>query len=352
MPIRCFILLLLAAFCAYADIHQIHKQKLGTLTCSLCHVPTERGSVMLKPPAVEQCRVCHGATFQMPPNPPRTRAILREFSHAHHIDSKARIDAATGLRADCAFCHKSAAGQVGLPTHIQCATCHAKPGIRPRLSASIATSECLGCHAPGEAPVQNAALANFHSIQFSHSNHRANCTTCHAAVLRSDHIADLPLPLMADCMSCHRPEGCKTCHLDAVTESVRPAFHTESFRVHHEAAASAPDAKCFACHQNVRPSTQARDQCMECHQVMRPISHTARWKDDLHGEYAAIDRTTCSMCHVADYCTRCHNELPRSHQPLPLFKAGGHARLAMLNQRACMTCHTFQNTCAECHARR
>jgi hypothetical protein len=96
----------------------------------------------------------------------------------------------------------------------------------------------------------------------------------------------------------------------------------------------------------------AKDQCIECHQVMKPRSHTARWKDDLHGQYSAIDRVSCATCHTADSCARCHNELPRSHVPLPLFKAGGHARLAMLDQRACMTCHTFQNTCAECHTRR
>ena len=347
---RCFGIALFVAWSARADIHQIHKQKLGTLVCSLCHVPVSRGSVMLKPLGVEQCRVCHGASFPMPPSAPPTRSILREFSHAHHIDSKARHDAATGVRADCAFCHTSS-GEVALPTHAQCAACHSKPGIRPRLTGSIATTECLGCHAPGEAPVENAALANFRGIQFSHANHPADCITCHAAVLHSDHIAELPLPLMADCVACHRPAGCKTCHLDGVTGGVRPAFHTESFRVHHEAQASAADAKCYACHQNVRPSAAPRDQCRDCHQVMRPVSHTARWKDDMHGQFAAIDRTTCATCHTADYCVRCHNELPRSHQPLPLFKAGGHARLAMLDQRACMTCHTFQNTCAECHAR-
>ena len=26
---------------------------------------------------------------------------------------------------------------------------------------------------------------------------------------------------------------------------------------------------------------------------MKPVSHTARWKDDIHGQYAAIDRATC-----------------------------------------------------------
>jgi len=83
--------------------------------------------------------------------------------------------------------------------------------------------------------------------------------------------------------------------------------------------------------------------------VMKPVSHTARWKDDIHGKYAALERTTCATCHTADYCSRCHNELPRSHVPLSIFKGGGHAGPAMLDMRACLTCHTFQNTCAECH---
>lgn len=342
--------LLLAALAARADIHQIHKQKLGALTCSLCHVPAARGSVMLKPPGVEQCRVCHGPAFEMPPAP-RARAMLRDFSHSAHVDSKARIDAAAHARADCVFCHSTAAK---LPTHEQCAACHSKADIHPRLSASIAASECLGCHAPGEAPAQNAALQNFHDIRFSHADHPADCMTCHRALLTSAGITALPLPAMADCVGCHKTSECKTCHIDRITRSpgVRPSFHTAGFRVHHEAEASAAGAKCFACHQNVRPAAQGRDQCVECHQVMRPLSHTARWKDDIHGQYAAIDRTSCAVCHVADYCVRCHNELPRSHQPLPLFKAGGHARLAMLNERSCLTCHTFQNTCAECHARR
>jgi hypothetical protein len=82
---------------------------------------------------------------------------------------------------------------------------------------------------------------------------------------------------------------------------------------------------------------------------MRPVNHTSRWKDDLHGKYAGLDRTECATCHTAAYCSDCHNQLPRSHQPLPLFKAGGHALPAQLDMRSCLTCHTFQNTCSECH---
>ena len=53
---------------------------------------------------------------------------------------------------------------------------------------------------------------------------------------------------------------------------------------------------------------------------MRPASHTARWRDDIHGRYAALDRVACATCHTADYCSRCHNELPSTHVPLALFK--------------------------------
>jgi hypothetical protein len=365
------ILVFLSVIAARAEIHQIHEQKLGVLPCSLCHVPAARGSVMLKRPGHDQCRTCHGAEFQnfrilesgfcsqchrgtgaeLLPFP-RTRAILSGFSHAHHIDSKARVDQASGVRADCTFCHKPGA-EVGLPTHAQCAACHSKAETRPRLSASVVNSECRGCHAPGEAQVRNAAIESFRDIRFSHATHLPDCTTCHRAVLRSDRFADLPMPVMADCVACHKTNDCKSCHADRVhLPAVRPASHTASFRIHHAAEASAADAKCFACHQNVSPSAKARDQCIECHLVMKPRSHTARWKDDLHGQYSAIDRVSCAACHTADSCARCHNELPHSHVPLPLFKAGGHARLAMLDQRACMTCHTFQNTCAECHVRR
>jgi hypothetical protein len=133
------------------------------------------------------------------------------------------------------------------------------------------------------------------------------------------------------------------------TVNVKPDFHTEAFRMQHASEAASPNAKCFVCHQNVTPSVAARVQCDNCHAVMLPKNHTSRWKDDLHGKYAALDRTTCATCHTAAYCSDCHNELPRSHNPLPLFKGGGHAFPARLDTRSCFTCHTFQNTCSECH---
>jgi Outer membrane cytochrome MtrC/MtrF-like, domains II/IV/Cytochrome c7 and related cytochrome c len=394
-------------------IHAYHAEKLGTLDCNMCHVPVKDGSVMLQRPGHTQCLVCHDDDFnkdlkpkvcaqchaQFPPEGasdlvqfPRyskTRTILFEFAHSKHVDVKARTDPKTGFRSDCTFCHKfEPNGQFAkFPTHQECATCHSKAGFTPQLTASMDAASCRGCHTPEE--IENpgftkdprmigahVASGKYVNIKFSHTAHfkakdefMIQCTTCHYAVPRSTGLANLSLPMMLDCVECHdtskkisaefRMSNCKTCHDDKTgvsgaapanhTRNLKPDFHTESFRVQHAAESAAPNAKCFVCHQNVTPTLQPKLQCVGCHQVMRPVSHTARWKDDVHGKFAALDRTTCATCHVASYCSTCHNELPRSHVPLPLFKAGAHATLAMLDQRSCLTCHTFQNTCAECH---
>jgi hypothetical protein len=279
-----------------------------------------------------------------------TVSAQAQFSHLQHIDPKARIDPKTGFRADCMFCHRfDRAGVLAtMPSQSQCDACHLKPGFTPRKLS------------PPSAPTQYAGIVFSHVSHFRQKQAwKIGCGTCHST--------DGSLPSMIDCVGCHdqsrrmpaaaRMSNCRTCHVDSregplpsnhIRDS-KPEFHTETFRTHHEAEASAPGAKCFACHQNLTADAKGGNQCASCHEVMKPESHTARWKDDLHGEYAALDRTTCATCHRQDYCSRCHNELPRSHLPLPLFKNGAHAMPAMLDQRACMTCHTYQNTCASCH---
>jgi hypothetical protein len=393
-------------------IHAFHAAKLGGLECNICHTPVADGSVELKRPGHDQCKTCHSDDFEKDIKPvicaqchstfppagasdlvqfPRfksTRAILFEFSHARHVDQKARLNPKTGFRADCTFCHKFDPQGIfaTFPGHTECSACHSKPGIKPALTASLDSAGCRGCHTPEEIEnpgfttdrrliAQHVVSGKYVAIKFTHVAHfkakeqyALNCTTCHYAVPRSTSLADLTLPRMLDCVECHdtsktiaaefRMSNCRTCHLDTVqgiptpeshTRFVKPAYHNESFRVNHEQEATSPNAKCFVCHQNVTASAEAKAQCTACHQVMRPASHTARWKDDIHGKYAAIDRTNCAECHQVDYCSRCHNQTPRSHFPLPVFVGGGHAELAMLDERACLTCHTFQNTCAECH---
>ena len=362
-------------------IHMFHAQKLGRLDCNLCHVAVAKGSVELKRPGHEQCKLCHAPEFEKGPTSalcaechaskhPSHASVLIDFSHARHMDPKARVDIHSGVRADCAFCHKvdPAAARAAIPSHTQCAACHAQAGIQPELSTFLRTSGCRGCHAPEQmesGPIARQPAIGFDQIRFSHASHRhtrqlarLDCTTCHYAIPRSTTLTGAPLPKMADCAGCHGAaravpavlhiSNCKACHIQTEFNfNVRPASHTEVFRRNHAEASNAPDAKCFACHQNAMPG---KDQCAECHMGMKPVSHTARWRDDVHGKYAALDRTSCATCHATDYCNRCHNELPSTHVPLPIFKNGGHANLAASNERACFTCHTFQNTCSTCHA--
>ncbi len=391
-------------------LHAYHMKTVG-LECDTCHVPQKEGSVVLQRPGHDQCTPCHEEAFNEKLNPkicaqchsdfpptssdglfpyPRfkgQRSLLIDFAHSRHVDPQGRNDSRTGFRADCAFCHSfDAQGLYAkFPTHAQCTSCHAKPGFKPVLSAKSTTADCRGCHAPEE--IENPDSATHHAelsaqvltgtyagIRFSHVAHNkvrdeyhVNCTTCHSDVLKSTGLADLTLPKMIDCVGCHDTSksipaqysmsNCNVCHVDVKngpmppshSRYVKPAFHDESFRQHHSEQASEANAKCFVCHTNVSPSATVKQQCVSCHEVSRPISHTMRWNDDIHGKYAAIDRVSCALCHQADYCSRCHNQLPRSHQPLPQFKNGGHANLAMLNTRACFTCHTFETPCAECH---
>jgi hypothetical protein len=392
-------------------IHAIHAKKLE-LDCGTCHVSIKEGAVELKRPGHDQCMACHAEWFdsvkerfcnvchsafpptskeELKPFPlyKKQRAILFEFSHARHVDQKARVNPTTGFRADCTFCHKFETGGMfaSFPRHAECAGCHSQAGMKPHLAADSTTADCRSCHQPEEIEnpgftkerrfiAAHVVSGQYVNLKFDHGAHfrsmainRVDCTTCHYAVPQSTSLTMLSLPKMIDCVDCHdtsktiakefRMTNCGTCHQDKVsglapashTRNVKPVFHTPSFRQHHEAESVQAGAKCFVCHQNVTASAQGASQCVACHQVMKPTSHTARWKDDIHGKYAAIDRESCATCHTADTCERCHNEIPRSHLPIQLYKAGTHMQAAMLNQRACFTCHTFQNTCSECHTR-
>ncbi|MES1260523.1 MAG: cytochrome c3 family protein, partial [Acidobacteriota bacterium] len=288
-------------------VHAFHKDKLGgTLECSLCHVAVKEGSVTLKRPGHDQCITCHSDDFNkdlkqavcaechktFPPTGaedlvpfPRyqgTRAILFEFSHAKHVDQKARVDARTGFRADCTFCHKFDAKGVfaTFPGHEQCASCHSKAGMKPQLTADLSAEGCRGCHTPEEienpgftearrfASGRQTVSGKYIDIRFAHQPHfqvkeqfSLNCTTCHYEVPRSTSVKDLSLPKMLDCVQCHdsaravkaefQMGNCKTCHAEPVntsaipnshTRNVKPDFHTEAFRREHATEAAAANA--------------------------------------------------------------------------------------------------------------
>ena len=81
---------------------------------------------------------------------------------------------------------------------------------------------------------------------------------------------------------------------------------------------------------------------------MKPRDHTISFRELDHGSEAAADATRCATCHVADFCSACHQQLPRSHLPRETFllEHGGQARV---NVRACVTCHDPETSCVRCH---
>ncbi|HEV8484582.1 MAG TPA: cytochrome c3 family protein [Blastocatellia bacterium] len=311
--------------------------------------------------------------------------------------------------------HFDAAGEKAtFPVHRECSTCHSIPDIRPRLAADSKNEDCLGCHTSVEqqnpnyhklrrfivdpntaqiardvnVPVSTGNTMNGRDLKFSHSKHLTDsrnagiaCETCHTNVEEKTSISQLNIPSMWDCTMCHesrrtgndyRISNCSVCHTQIAagrkprnhTLTERPLDHTAAFRIRHADAARAPEAKCTFCHEfvsSLRPALQSMTRteerplpngtCDECHSVMRPKSHTIRWRNDLHERMASMERLNCAVCHQADSCERCHNERPRSHNPINAFVNGGHRFQAQMNQRSCFTCHEFAQTCERCHSR-
>ena len=131
--------------------------------------------------------------------------IVFDFSHARHVDPHTRVDARTGFRADCTFCHhfQGDGAYASFGNHLVCAGCHSKAGMKPLLSEKSTTADCRGCHRPEE--IENPSVATVHrqlasfvisgkypQIQFSHAEHFKNrdayhldCTTCHYGIAES-----------------------------------------------------------------------------------------------------------------------------------------------------------------------
>jgi hypothetical protein len=264
------------------------------------------------------------------------------------------------------------------------------------LSEEGGNDGCLGCHnltkmdgniLAEAVPVPEMAqpmMAAVHSsrahddsyedvVPFPHGSHLKRldgaviqCETCHESVLEKASLdIELEAPDMSVCATCHDfaaqvgeanlTENCELCHSTIreelrpeLAELVAPVAHTPSFLRNHDMQAHDSATYCNYCH-NLTPSTG--DNCADCHSIMRPESHQAmRFNETTHGRMAAMDREECATCHVVDFCSSCHNLPPRNHNPLALFAGGGlHRDLAAFNLRSCMTCHTFEDTCSQCH---
>lgn len=342
----------------------------------------------LRPPGA-LCSSCHsevtvgsaGVSAPLQPFPRLTgwRNLPSAFSHAQHLDAP-RIEAAVGFHLACADCHAATDdGSPAHPDHAVCARCHSEEVALPRAPTMTA---CAACHV---TPAASAARPRARmrlikgDLHFSHGNHRVDragtaisCAACHRDTTGADDYQDHRPPAVASCVPCHddsqrvpselRMRECQTCHStrrgsllalaprNHLPGTERPTDHTLSFRTDHGDSAFRDAARCATCHTVM--SGSPRDACDECHRVTAPVDHRLAWRELEHGTEAANSPDRCALCHNADSCTDCHNQLPRSHLPVMAFTTA-HGLAARVNIRACLTCHTPEgpNGCARagCH---
>ncbi|MEO1230953.1 MAG: cytochrome c3 family protein [Myxococcota bacterium] len=205
--------------------------------CDRCHETAFR-----EPPGA-LCKNCHlsvdpmveGKSVLYPyPSTDPTVALVSRFNHRRHLEEATRERRGSGLA--CRDCH--AVGETNalaaFPDHTDCSDCHAEVAV-PRMS------DCQGCHERDGPGRSRKFLCN--DIRFSHEKHLyglegedVDCGTCHIDIPGSTDSAQLNLPLMSDCATCHdrsdrtpdrvRIDNCGLCHQDAVDSQPLPRNHT------------------------------------------------------------------------------------------------------------------------------
>jgi hypothetical protein len=284
------------------------------------------------------------------------------------------MDTAVGFHLSCGDCHQGPATSSGQPqtaTHAACARCHAAEVKLARVSSM---AQCTSCHRSlGQSQRKPQELIRG-DLHFDHANHQRDrggkaiaCNDCHDAARKADNA--VAAPPMSRCVVCHddaarvgdthRMTECQACHSDKraallalaprnhLPASEVPVDHTIAFRTDH-ATAAADAVRCARCHREVSGSIGFRSSCEECHFSMKPRDHRLTWREYDHGADATATPDRCGLCHVADYCSACHKQRPRSHGVESPFIHGVSARI---NIRACLTCHDPVRSCqgSGCH---
>jgi hypothetical protein len=368
------------------------------LGCADCHDPGAVRDGRVARPGLDQhapCDDCHKAEFAKPPGPlckvchtavdPRAvggsplqpyperghaQSLASAFSHRTHLDA-AKMEAATGAHLACGDCHERnpETRDPMVPGHKACARCHEQS---PAARAQLAMERCTGCHPARGVDLVRGRIFITGDLRFHHQTHETDragapvaCQTCHAGVDQAGSREAMGVPAMERCAACHedtqrspdrvRMGNCAVCHgridtgappTNHMVSGSLPTDHTLEFRKHHGDAAAARDASCRFCHREVTGARE--DSCFQCHQVMRPRDHNLMFRDD-HGREVQADGARCASCHAPETCVACHSIPPRSHTPLGEFRQGGHAEQARFGLTACLTCHTFEDTCSKCH---
>lgn len=340
--------------------------------CTGCHQGIQTGETAAAYPEAGSCASCHDgvARDRVTWNGPSERVDNVDFDHEGH--ARQLLEEGDPART-CAACH--------IP----------EDGGRMDVSDTIQLGECWSCHA--------------HQVE-DHFADSADCTACHVPLAGTtfsrDRIESMPRPRsheaddfialehgtlasgsVESCATCHTQEVCAACHVDLGLAEVEamprapvwmsvpepaaaypePASHMEPRWLEgHEVQASA--AECSTCHTT--------DDCRSCHvervpslvtELPRrqdvtapgvmltqrsPGSHESLFFMQAHSVLASADQTSCSTCHVDDFCSTCHEAAPSNGYHPDNFMVR-HSSSAYGRDAECANCHMDQVFCRACH---
>jgi len=274
----------------------------------------------------------------------------------------------------CALCvfaaHFSFASPTTRPTQAvdpkSCVTPDCHPNIKSsrHLHGPVSVNACDSCH------TLTSAAAHTYTTPRKNAD---LCTYCHEFDISSMPVKHKPAQ-KGECLGCHDPHGgqthdmlkeksiadlCARCHEDA--------NHNKKF-THTPVAQGACDS-CHPPHASRLPKLLDRsgsDLCLACHTEFDASLASAKFK------HKALDQG-CEKCHdahasneqlglkqpIADLCTStCHD-----HEKIKdLATSAQHKHSVVMNDRACLTCHTPHGgdlpkltnnlpvtTCLNCH---
>ncbi len=317
------------------DKVKVHEHGMNEVACLSCHQFTKEGRA--GDPEATGCPTCHsgqplqpGQAFTSTKTKPITAAVVHGNVNACRLCHEPhRPDPANRRHGgDCASCHQRIVDQnvkANIPTHRNCAECHAVHGPRPKTP-----DLCVRCHSKEAAKVSEPQLAAHHQ----------GCAGCHKA-----HTFQ---PKAAQCIECHKP-------VQAVLATWNSAPHSNCLNCHSGHTGKDPAAACPTCH--VAQRAHGHEKCTVCHEPHKDKSAAKQCANCHQPVFSVISNAkaeqhrVCSSCHAThaapqapSRCASCHGQV-----------AGQVSSANVPAHQACISCHSPHqfsatvNACRNCH---
>lgn len=204
-------------------------EEADSLNCTDCHTMDATGKLIQPIKYEKSCKSCHVLAYDLEQratgetNPDRLPHDTPDAIHQHLVAmftlQRQRLDAAN-------------ADQKPTPAKLRQAVDWVNNRVTGVENSLVASGKCAQCHivetkpdSTGQALGARMTVAPtdirskwFPHAQFSHVQHRTMaCESCHNTAPTSSDTADLNLPRLKDCQSCHSPQAgarsdCVECH--------------------------------------------------------------------------------------------------------------------------------------------